>query len=197
MTAKAMVHRQEMMLPSDICMAGLVAVFLACIFWQSALFCAAYFKAERGDAEARMEVARSYLAGKGVAQNDWQATKWILKAIEMKGTPDGIGHADYLIAMIYSGGRYGMAVDVAQQIKWLEKSARAGFDDAMMRLGQMYMGGMGVAPDKAEAYKWLTLSAATGDSLAKNCLHALINRMTPAQVAEGKKRVAEWKGVKV
>lgn len=44
-----------------------------------------------------------------------------------------------------------------------------------------------------EAYKWISLVAAQGIAEAKSSQEALENVLTPAQLAEGKKRAAEFK----
>ncbi len=60
----------------------------------------------------------------------------------------------------------------------------------------MYHSGQGVPQDDVEAHKWGTLAASrvTGDQQKEyaETRDATANAMTPAQLAEVQKRVADW-----
>lgn len=59
----------------------------------------------------------------------------------------------------------------------------------------MYEKGLGVPADDVQAYMWATLAAAQNDPKATVRLSPLEKSMTPDQIAEAKRRVAEWKPV--
>ncbi|KKL66430.1 hypothetical protein LCGC14_2145050 [marine sediment metagenome] len=53
----------------------------------------------------------------------------------------------------YAEGKY-VEKDLAEAVKWLRKSAEAGFVPAMYNLADAYERGLGVEKDVAEAAKW-------------------------------------------
>jgi hypothetical protein len=50
-----------------------------------------------------------------------------------------------------------------------------------------------VKQDAVEGYKWVTLAANQNDHVAVETLADMEKRMTPAQIAEARRRAAEWK----
>jgi TPR repeat protein len=57
----------------------------------------------------------------------------------------------------------------------------------------MYAMGNKVPKDYIEAYKWFSLAEPSGNKEAAINLKKLATLMKPEQIAEGKKRIAEWK----
>lgn len=72
-------------------------------------------------------------------------------------------------------------------------AAERGHLIAQNNLGLAYRDGDGVERDTAEAYKWLSLAAERKYALAENNLNSLLPGLTPADVAEGKRRTVTWK----
>jgi hypothetical protein len=78
--------------------------------------------AERGDADAQFDLARSYGRGKGVAQSDSEAAKWYRLAAEQ-----GHAIAQYSLGLRYIYGR-GVPADLNEAVKWLCRAAAQGLD---------------------------------------------------------------------
>ena len=64
---------------------------------------------------------------------------------------------------------------------------------AAFALNELVVEGQGTAQDNAEAYKWWTLAKDNGSEDAKSNLEKLEPKMTPEQIAEGRRRVEAWK----
>jgi len=91
-------------------------------------------------------LAHMYSDGLGVAQ-DWEkAVHWYTRAYEGGSVP-----ACYRLGVIREDGRDGSPADPAAAAGFFEKCVGAGYDPAMVRLGDLYMEGRGVQrnPDKA------------------------------------------------
>jgi uncharacterized protein len=148
--------------------------------------------AERGDAVAQNNLGVLYKKGEIVPQDYRQAVYWYRKAAEQ-----GDGHAQYNLGVACVAG-YGVPQDYRQGVFWYRKAAEQGLDRAQNNLGFMYANGQGIGRDYVEAYKWYSLSVvnATHDE-ARNAATKnrddLARRMTPAQIAEARKRASEWK----
>ncbi|MBI3879828.1 MAG: SEL1-like repeat protein [Verrucomicrobia bacterium] len=65
---------------------------------------------------------------------------------------------------------------------------------AQFRLGMAFYRGVGVTRDHAEAFKWLTLGAEKGDPSMAQDRALIIQGMATEAVAEGRRRVASFKG---
>jgi TPR repeat protein len=75
---------------------------------------------------------------------------------------------------MYANGLGGLGKDEAQAVSWYRKSAEAGDDLGMARLGVMYEKGLGgLRMDKAQALSWYRKSADAGNELAKEALKRL------------------------
>jgi uncharacterized protein len=57
----------------------------------------------------------------------------------------------------------------------------------------MYETGRGVPQNDVLAYMWFSLSAAQGRQIAAKRRDTIVQRMTPAQIAEAQKLAREWK----
>ena len=91
-----------------------------------------------------------------------------------------------------------MPQDHAQAIKWYRKAAEQGDDEAQFELGWAYADGNNVPQDFIRAYMWFSLAAAHEDDTyaedyADGFRNSLAEKMTPAQLAEAKRLVREWK----
>ena len=142
--------------------------------------------AEQGFAPAQNNLGIMCAHGRGVAQDFAQAVEWYRKAAE-QGVPDAQTNLGELCA---NGG--GIPKDDAEAVKWFRKAAEQGDTSAQFDLGRMYEAGRGISHDTVEAYAWLSLSTAAGNGEAQSRLSDLAKRMTPAQIAEGKRRADAW-----
>src|SRR5258708_9254731 len=101
--------------------------------------------AEQGNPQAQLAIARMFLGGTGVQQNDRTAGEWVRKAAD-QGNADAQNLAGYM----YESGRC-LTADIAEAIKGYRKSAENGFASAQNNLGFASQTGRGVAKDWAEA----------------------------------------------
>jgi TPR repeat protein len=79
---------------------------------------------------------------------------------------EGDAVAQYGVGQKYSKGE-GIAKDVSEAAKWLEKSAQQGNADAQIGLGALYLGGRGLPKNSVEAAKWYGLAAEQGRAPAQ------------------------------
>jgi uncharacterized protein len=75
---------------------------------------------------------------------------------------------------------------------WYEL-ANAGDGVAQYNLGRLYAQGEGVRRDLSEAYKWFYLARIAGRGEGTAALNKIAPTMTPAQMAEGERRAAQWR----
>jgi len=131
-----------------------------------------------------------YASGQGVPQDLAEAAKWYRKAAT-QGAPE----AAYNLGVMYAEGQ-GVAQDLLEAFRLYRLAAEQGHADAQFNLGGMYATGRGASRDDVEAYKWIAMAAANGDQDAARAMDRLSGRMTVAQVADAKQRVAAWKPCK-
>ena len=86
--------------------------------------------AEAGNSEAQYRLASLYRTGRGVAQDDMLAFKWMKAAAERNHT-----NAQFNLAKMYLAGR-GVTADAAVAKVWLQKAASRGNDDAAKLLAE-------------------------------------------------------------
>lgn len=142
--------------------------------------------AEQGHALAQTNLGFMYDKGRGVSRDYTAAAKWYRKAADQ-----GNIHAQHNLGFMYSNGR-GVPQDYTASAAWYRKAADQGFALAQTNLGSMYALGRGVRRNYIQAQMWWNLSAAQGDSNAFKKSEIIVNKMTPAQVAEAEKLAREW-----
>jgi len=79
-------------------------------------------KAEAGDAESEMELARRYDKGEGVVKDHTEAAKWYRKAADQN-----LAKAQYNLGVCHERGD-GVAEDWVEAYKWLLLAARRGHE---------------------------------------------------------------------
>ena len=111
-----------------LCVLGLVAVLGGC--GKSELDKLTE-RAEQGDTEAQYHLGEMFNFGKGVAQDDKEAVKWLRKAAEG-------GHLDAQLALglAYEKGLE-VAEDKAEAVKWYRKAAEQGDINAKYSLERL------------------------------------------------------------
>jgi TPR repeat protein len=146
--------------------------------------------AEQGDVVAQFNIGVSYANGLGVPKNELEAARWFRKAADR-------GHAN---AQNRLGNIFQLSKQYAEAAVWYRKAADQGHTQAQISLGLLYEGGLGMPQDYVEALKWYTLAANRStdpeqrDFAVKNYNAAALN-MVPAQIAEAKTRVENWRPV--
>lgn len=88
-------------------------------------------KAQKGDAEAQLELGICYYTGDGVAKDYKQAVYWFKKAAEQ-----GRVEAQYYLGICYYEGE-GVAKDLNQAVYWFKKAAEQGHEDAKIALKEV------------------------------------------------------------
>jgi hypothetical protein len=113
-------------------------------------------KAEKGDADAQVDVATRLSAGLGVEKNQTEALQWYRKAA-------GQNHvkAQAMLGGCYFSG-IGVAKDPTEAVKWLRQAAGQGDALAQNALGFSYATGQGVQEDDTEAIQWYRKAADQG-----------------------------------
>lgn len=133
-------------------------------------------RAERGDAEAQLQLGMRYADGDGVIQNDKEAAKWFALAAQQ-----GLSEAQYRYGLALLKGR-GVVQDYRAAFSWIEKPAQHGYARAQYSLAELYRYGTGTEVDKARAYLWYNLAAAQGVEAAAKARDSLVWQLKPEQI---------------
>lgn len=120
------------------------------------------YNAEKGDAEAQIELGGRYYYGYGPTQDYDKSFFWIKKSAEQ-----GVSEAQYALAIYYGAGT-GVSKDLEKALYWLEKSASQENKYAQVQLGGMYFFGKGVKTDKKKGATWIKKSMDNGSEKAKD-----------------------------
>ncbi len=148
-------------------------------------------KAEQGDAVAQANVGARYQCGFGVQKDYAEAVKWFHKSAKQ-----GNSSAVNSIGCCYYCGHY-VQQDYAEAAKWFRKSSEQGNGGAMRNLAGCYRDGRGVDKSFVEAYAWYDLAnktikpGETDPTAVDRNREVLEEKMTPQQIAAGKKRSKE------
>ncbi len=143
--------------------------------------------ADEGSAEAQLNLGWLYHDGWVVRQDSPLAVQLFTKAAEQ-----GLADAQFWLGWMYDIGE-GVRRDPAVAVLWFRKAADQGDRDAQHNLGLKYRDGVGVSKDPVAAYLWLSLAASQGERFAEKSRNDVRESMTPAQLAEAQKLVADWK----
>jgi len=100
--------------------------------------------------------------------------------------------AQFSLGVLYHYGR-GVQRNYDEARRWYQLAADQGYSRAQVNLGVMSGEGEGGPRDYVEALKWFSIAAANGDEQGRQARDALESRLTPEQVAEGRRRALEWR----
>ena len=116
-------------------------------------------KAEDGDFDAKLAVAKKYAKGDGVPQNTEKAYEWYVKLAESE-------KRSYLLVFM---GLLELGCAAGDEFKWCRKAVDEGYAWAQYCLGACYNGALGatIAEDHDEALRLITLAASRGFSHAQ------------------------------
>lgn len=103
----------------------------------------------------------------------------------------GDAETEFRLGLMYSLGNP-VPQDYAKAADCYREAAEQGLAKAQTNLGVMYAQGQGVPLDNVAAYMWFTLAAPSQPEQSRANQRLLEARMTPEQIAEGKRRAAEW-----
>ncbi len=140
-------------------------------------------KAEDGDVQAQLALAKAYDLGEGVPKDKEKAAQWLEKAAE-----HGNVFAQVSLGGIYSLGA-GVPKNYAAAVRWWKKAADQGDITAEGNLGTAYGLGMGVPKDEVESVRWHTKAAENGNAASQFSLGMfyLQGAGVPKDEAEGVK----------
>ena len=105
----------------------------------------------------------------------------------------GDAKSQFVFGAAYSLGKFGLATNHVEAVKWYRKAAEQNHALAQCNLAWCFAEGQGVTKDQVEAYKWNLLAAAQGLGPAREAATRLERRLTRAQLAEGQKRARDFK----
>ena len=146
--------------------------------------------ADTGDVRAQFMMGTIYEQGLGVSKDLATAARWYRRAAD-----GGVASAQYNLGIFYQFGK-GVQQDSAEAARWLRMAAEQGHGRAQNNLSTFYFTGIGVPRDPVEAWKWLTLSAedlkGKGREIALENRAVIEREMTPEQIADARRRVADW-----
>jgi TPR repeat protein len=143
--------------------------------------------ADQGDVTAQYRVGIMYNNGEGVPQSYAEAARWFRLAAE-QGDPK----AQFLLGFLYAAGN-GVALNDTEAARWFRRAADQGEARAQFLLGSAYAEGAGLPQDYVSARMWFELAAAQSEPNAQRALAWSAQHMTPAQIADAKKRARTWK----
>ena len=121
--------------------------------------------AEAGHIHCKNLVGFCYNKGLGVEKSVPQAMFWYERAAE-----NDHQIALYNLALFYSQGRDGIAIDLLRAFTLMRRAAELGDEWAQCNLGVMYLEGEGVEQDYATGICWLRRAARQGDAKAQHNL---------------------------
>ena len=104
----------------------------------------------------------------------------------------GDARAQILLGFMHRRGR-GVPQDFAEALKWFRRAADQNELGGLRFLGSMYYAGEGIPRDLVSAYVWISLADAQGKQPPSKELDDIARQLTPAQMAEAKKRISDWK----
>ena len=84
----------------------------------------------------------------------------------------GEAEAQFLLGEAYYVGKFGLATNHVEAVKWFRKAAEQKDAQAQCNLGVAYGNGYGVTKDYAEAVKWWRKAAEQNDAAAQFSLGA-------------------------
>lgn len=143
-------------------------------------------KARAGDSDAQFWLGAAYEQGWFGKADFQEALKWF-KAAAKRGDAD----AQSSLGQMYGDGE-GAPRNYFAAARWYRRAAEhipdfGGAGQGRNNLGLLYMKGLGVSKEYVRAYKWFSLAHSEANlSYAKA-------QMSPAQISEAERLVAEWK----
>ena len=143
--------------------------------------------ADQGNASGQVNLGLFYEEGRGGLQKDDHEATRLYKLAADQGNAAGQNN----LGVNYRDGLGGVSKDDREAARLFKLAADQGYDRAQVNLGLMYAIG-GVQQDYVAAHMWLNLAAARGLREALTSRELVAAQMTPEQIAEAKKRFAEW-----
>jgi TPR repeat protein len=121
-------------------------------------------RAEKGDANAQIDLAACYINGESVKGDAAEAVNWLLKAANQ-----GSARAQNNLGILYlkSYGKTKDRANAVQSFLWISKAAAQGYPDAQHNLGAAYRDGFGAPRNLDKAVMWFRKAAEQGAPAAQ------------------------------
>lgn len=142
--------------------------------------------ATRGEPRAQYVVGSAYYNGNSVEQDFVRAANYLTESAKQAYAP-----AQFLLAECYANGR-GVTKNLSWAARWYGKAAAQGHPDGAFSYGVVQAAGLGLPTNLPAGYAWLTVAEQAGHGTAKDIRGAIVNKMTPAQLADGKAQAAAF-----
>jgi TPR repeat protein len=142
-------------------------------------------EAENGNRDAQFELGTAYVHGHGLARDYVEGAKWLRRAIERGHT-----EACLQLSFLYRDG-LGVTKDEGEALKWRREAAERGSIQAQLII-IMNLSDATASEDLIEACKWSIIAGKNGNKPALARLGALMTKLTPEQLEEGKRRAAAF-----
>src|SRR3546814_6636404 len=156
---------------SDVCSSDLLA---AGARWMNAA-------AERGEPRAQYALGAALYNGDGVSQDYVRAAGYLAAAAE-QGHPD----AQFLLGECYANGR-GVTKNLNWAARWYGKAAAQGHAAGAFSYGVVQAAGLGLPTNMPLGYAWLDIASDHGHAKAGEVRGAIASKMTPEEIAAGKR----------
>ena len=146
--------------------------------------------ADQGLVQGQLDLGQLYLIGDvGVNKNEELAKKWLMLAAQ-----SGNSSAENSLGAL-SELHLGTVEANKAAVDWYTAAAVQGDAKGQSNLGRVYAEGIATRKDLVQAYKWLALSANHGESTAIHFLNGMKDELSPQQLAEARKAVADFRPV--
>ena len=133
--------------------------------------------AEKGDAEAELQMGLRHTSIAWGIKDDKIAAQWFEKAAQHNQI-----EAQYRYGLALLEGQ-GVVQDYKAAFYWLEKAAQQGHAQAQFALGEIYHAGIALKADIERAYLWFNLAAAQGVESAASARDIVVKLLAPDQIA--------------
>jgi hypothetical protein len=143
-------------------------------------------KAERGDAEAQLELGIRYHNGMGTPRSNREAARWARLAADQ-----GLARAQVAMGDLCLRGE-GVTQSDAEAASWYRKAAKGGDPIGQEQLARLYSGGDGVAQDDRQALEWALKSAEQGLASGQYLAGFLLCCKLPSSVPTDKVAAYAW-----
>jgi TPR repeat protein len=143
--------------------------------------------AEQGNANAEEQIGYLYANGsKEIPKDGNEAMLWFRRAAE-----HGNGVAQYNLGEYYLGENH---LNPAEALKWLQSAAEQNIVGSRTELAKRYASGELIKQDYPRAYMWTHLQTDPDQyGLYESTYREFSQKMTPEEIAEGERLVAEWR----
>ena len=144
--------------------------------------------ANQGQPAAQYRLAKLYEAGIGV-----KADPDMARQLTERAARAGNRIAMHDLGLYYADGLGGVDRDIETALSWFEKAAERGVVDSQYNLGVLFESSPEVPRDALASFVWYSIAASQGDQVAASRKPILEKDLTPEQLEQAKRRLAQFK----